>query len=31
LADLAFRSFARLEIRVAAVIRGAKKCSERTT
>jgi hypothetical protein len=30
-ADLSFRSFARLAVRVTAVLRGAKKCSERTT
>jgi hypothetical protein len=30
-ADLAFRSFGRLAVRFTAVLRGAKKCSEKTT
>src|ERR1700738_866113 len=30
-ADLAFRSVARPAVRVTAVLRGAKKCSEKTT
>jgi hypothetical protein len=29
-ANLTFRSFARLAVRVTAVLRGAKECSERT-